>query len=42
MWIVAAATLGVAALTVVLKARRTAMARHGKGRAIDRARELVR
>jgi putative copper resistance protein D len=42
MWILAAGTLCVAALVVLVQARRRAMARHGGHRAIDRARELVR
>ncbi|KRE60747.1 hypothetical protein ASG92_21280 [Arthrobacter sp. Soil736] len=41
MWILAAGTLGVAGLTVLLQARSRAVARHGRRHAIDRARELV-
>lgn len=41
MWILAAGTLGIAALMVLVQARRRATAQHGTRRAIDRARELV-
>ncbi|MBT2555673.1 cytochrome c oxidase assembly protein [Arthrobacter sp. ISL-5] len=42
MWILAAGTLGVTALLVLLQARSRAMAGHGGHRAMDRSRELVR
>ena len=41
MWILAAGTLGIAALMVLGQARSRATAQHGTRRAIDRARELV-
>jgi hypothetical protein len=41
MWILAAGTLGIAALMVLVQARSRATAQQGTRRAIDRAREMV-